>query len=47
LVVAKRGEKKLLLKNEGRILSSARAMRKRRMRCCGAKPTQSRSGDVA
>jgi uncharacterized surface protein with fasciclin (FAS1) repeats len=43
LVVARRGEKKLLLKNEGRILSSALVMRKRRTRGCGAKPTRESS----
>jgi hypothetical protein len=42
-IVTGRGEKKLLLKNEGRILSSARATRKRRMPCCGAKPTRHKS----
>jgi hypothetical protein len=33
-------DKKLLLKNEGRILASARAVRKHRMSACGAKPTR-------
>jgi hypothetical protein len=32
-----------LLKNEGRILASARAMRKRGARGCGAKPTRNKS----
>jgi len=34
--------KKLLLKNEGRILASTRGMRKHRMKPCGAQPTQPR-----
>jgi hypothetical protein len=42
-IVTGRGEKKLLLKNEGRILSSARSMRKRALRGCGAKPTRHKS----
>jgi len=32
-----------LLKNEGRILASTRAMRKRALRGCGAKPTRNKS----
>jgi len=42
LVVARRGEKKQSLKNEGRILASPHATRKRRMGGCGAKPTRCR-----